>query len=736
MSYAVLFLLAALAFPRSGVLAHAPRNHPPGPAEPVARRWKINTHLFAANQALADALNDGMVTIAPYGEFPVAAAALRALRAAPAAYRAGVLAPDLFPDMYVGGWFIHSDLSSTPERWMADDWMRHVWNKARGWTDAGERDKVMAFAYGFLTHGAGDMWAHTYVNQKADGAWVTFTGPSRSTAIKHIVLEGYIGAHTPRTDLTLDVWPRFVSNVLIKDPAARQHSQGAAHYQKWLDIYDRLEPLIRRAKDEMNRNINNDAPYWAKCAANPVPCARKEQMETWRLDINRGFRALVDSSESLGEKLMDGETGEGAGAMSGWMLEWIPKMFGAHAIGEAGAALQEFLNWVGGAFPPINEAIKAETQRVFKRHFDEYYELYKAAKDPSSYMDQLDFPPGTKQQLNQEMGIEGPGGDFNWRAFEPMYNTVILSKLALLDGDGLNELARRAGLTGSLYPPGESTNLMLGVFRSMTQSYQWMGEEVDADTGSIKTRFGICGPESGGELDKKALCGIKQRARGSLPSGALSSEAGFVLWGHPEAREKIFRVIFKGYGPGPGTTSLAGAVTDLPRAAAGVREGARALGLASDQTDHMRETVEVMRGKIAGVASAVPAATAAPSPPLPSRQPVAGRTPAATAPAPTPAGRAAVEIIADWGQRCCARDIAELRAGLAAIRTASPALQSSAALAQLGRRATASQIGALLSQLDAALNAFANTRDATAAAAALSNLSRGLDALARMVTGT
>ncbi len=128
-SYTVLFLLAALGFPPSGVLAHAARNHPPGPAELVARRWKINTHLFAANQALADALNDGMVTIAPYGEFPVAAAALRALRAAPAAYRAGVLAPDLFPDMYVGGWFIHSDLSGTPERSMADDWMRHVWKR-------------------------------------------------------------------------------------------------------------------------------------------------------------------------------------------------------------------------------------------------------------------------------------------------------------------------------------------------------------------------------------------------------------------------------------------------------------------------------------------------------------------------------------------------------------------------------------------------------------------------------
>jgi len=254
------------------------------------------------------------------------------------ALEAALLAPDLFPDMYFGGWFIHSDLSGVPgDRWMANNWMQYVWTKARGWSDAGERDKVLAFAYGFLTHGAGDMWAHTYVNQKADGAWVTFYGPSKSTAIKHIVLEGYVGAHTPNTDLTLDVWPRFVSNVLIKDPAARQHSQGAAHYQLWLDIYDRLEPLIERARDEMNKNIRDDAPYWMKCAANPVPCAKKEQMETWRLDINRGFRALVDSSESLGERLMKGETGEGRAAMTGWMVEWIPKMFGAHAasIGES-----------------------------------------------------------------------------------------------------------------------------------------------------------------------------------------------------------------------------------------------------------------------------------------------------------------------------------------------------------------------------------------------------------------
>jgi zinc dependent phospholipase C len=668
--------------------------------------WKINTHLFAANKALADALNDGMVSIPPFGDFPVAASALKALRAMPSAYRAGVLAPDLFPDMYVGGWWIHSDMSTTPgDQWTADHWMRHLWGRARAWSDASERDKVLAFAYGFLTHGAGDMWAHTYVNQKADGAWVTFTGPSKITALRHVVLEGYVGQHTPQTELALDVWPRFVSNVLIKDPAARAHSQGAVHYRKFLEIYDWLDPLIARARKTMNENISNDAPYWAKCTLHPIACAKKEQMETWRLDINRGLRALVDSSESLGELLMDGQTGAGGGAMTGWMVEWVPKMFGAHAIGEGAAAMNEFLSWVGGVAAPVSEAIKDETLRFFKRHFNEYYELYQTATNPSSYMDQLGL---NKAQVNQDMGIPSGSGDFNWRAFEPIYNSVILSKLVLLDGTGLNQLAQRAGLGYQLFAPGEDTNIMLGTFRSMTQSYQWMGEIVDADTGSIKTTFGICGPETGAELKKKDWCG---------------NPGGFVLWRNAEAREKIFRVIFKGYGPGPGSAPFAD--LDLGQVA-GTRETARALRAAGDQLDYMVELVTAMQAKIPGVVAARTPLAPAPAP-LPGRTPVPGTT----APAPT-----ALEVVTDWGQRCCGKDLLELRAALARIQTASSRMLSSTAMLTLGRRTSGAQIAGQLTQLNAALDAFRNTRDATAAAAALAAIARQLDVLAGLVTGT
>ena len=351
-----LILLAGLWLAPAGSWAIPPTD-PPTRRVARAAVWKINTHLFAANKALADALNDGMVTIPPFGDIPIAPAALQALRAYPAAYRAGVIGPDLFPDMIFGGWIIHSD---TPNEWTADAWMRHLWSRTWSWSDASERTKALAFAYGFLTHGAGDMWAHTWVNQKAGGAWVSFWNKTKSTAIKHVVLEGYVGDHTPTTDLSLDVWPGLVSHVLIRDPSARRNSKFAKYYQKWLEIHDWLDPLIKRAKETMDENIDNDAPYWAKCALHPVACAKKEQMETWQRDIRRGFRAMVDSSESLGEYLMAGEGLGSASAITGWMVEWIPKMFGAHAIGEGAAALQAFLSWVGQATAVISEPRSSE----------------------------------------------------------------------------------------------------------------------------------------------------------------------------------------------------------------------------------------------------------------------------------------------------------------------------------------------------------------------------------------
>ncbi len=715
-------LLVATAVP---LLAAAP-----GPtlrAERTAAAWKINTHLFAANVALADAINDGKVTIPPFGEFGVPPDVVQALRAAPAAYRAGVLAPDLFPDMYVGGWVIHSDLSEEKDGWMADNWLRHVWTRAKGWPNDADRNRVLAFGYGFLTHGAGDIFAHTWVNQRANGAWVSFQNKDRETAIKHIVLEGFVGEHTPPTDLSLDVWPRFVSNTLVKDDVARRHHKPiAAHYQRWLAIADGLPKAIARAKSHMNDNVNNDAPYWMKCAANPVWCARKEHAETWLLDINRGFRALVDSSESLGEMLMDGSSLDGVSAMTGWATEWVPKMFGAHAIGEGAAALSQFMQWAGDLVP-ISEMIKAEVERFVRDSMPKIWEIYQAAQKPSTYMETSGlFPPRTKDKLRQEMGVQPGRTTFDWRAFEPIYNTIVLSKLVLLDAAALNELTRRAGVTTQLFSTASSTNIMLGVFRSMTQSYQWVGDTVEATT-----KFGICGPETGDLLPPRALCGIEQSRYGRAPNNLTRSTGGFALWGHPEARDKVFRVIFKGDGPGPGTSDRQ-IVAYAPAAVAGLRGGRRALRVASEQIASMHDIVAVMQDKVAGVVTAAPNAAPAATP-APGARPTSAR-PTSVAATRTPTAGSAT-VIADWGARCCSKNIAALRAALTTLQSSGGRLQNPAVLVHLGRRSTATQLGPRASQINAALDAFANSRDAASAVSALSVVVRQIDGLAAVVAG-
>jgi hypothetical protein len=355
------------------------------------------------------------------------------------------------------------------------------------------------------------------------------------------------------------------------------------------------------------------------------------------------------------------------------------------------------------------------------------------------------FPPNTKTIVNADLHLKpGPNSLLSWREFEPLYNSVILSKLVLLDGDGLNELVRRAGVTTRLFEPGPATNILLGVVRSMTQSYQWTGEELNARDSAVgPTKHGICGPEHVDTLPHKAVCGLTRQGLGmALRTAAASkkptkrpSSGGFVLWSHLEAQQKIFGVIFKGYGPGPGSSLPREVVTDIGPAGSGVRQGSRVLGAVAEQVERMRETLRIMQGKIGGVVTAAaPAAQTPPSRPpttvrTPGRPPAGAATPAK--PAPTAeVGR--VGPITDWGQRCCAKDVAELRAALAAIRPLSSRLQDPGVLTAL-RRPRAGQIGARVASLSGAIDAFVSTRDAKSASAALADISSGVTALSTMV---
>jgi hypothetical protein len=170
------------------------------PASPAAA-FKPYTHNYTGDRAWEDVNPDGRVTINGR-EYTVRAAVWQALRNNRASYNAGVVGPDGFPELVFGQSIIHPEMTGR--------WLRHIFTKA--WQaqtsstySAAEKEQILAFAYGYLTHASGDMWAHTLVNDFAMGVFPAVSEiltdvDKAEIALRHIIVEGYIGDATPGYD--------------------------------------------------------------------------------------------------------------------------------------------------------------------------------------------------------------------------------------------------------------------------------------------------------------------------------------------------------------------------------------------------------------------------------------------------------------------------------------------------------------------------------------------------------
>ena len=168
-----------------------------------AAAFKPYTHNATAENAYDDVTDDGKVTIEGT-EYTVRGDIVTALRNQPAAYNAGVIGPDGFPDLAYGQSAIHPDETGK--------WLQHVMTEAWDAQDdagrsAAEKQQILAFAYGFMTHAAGDMWAHTLINQVAEGVFpgvgeiLDLEDPTAlEIALRHVIAEGYVGDATAGFD--------------------------------------------------------------------------------------------------------------------------------------------------------------------------------------------------------------------------------------------------------------------------------------------------------------------------------------------------------------------------------------------------------------------------------------------------------------------------------------------------------------------------------------------------------
>jgi len=245
--------------------------------QPV-QAFKPYTHASSSDRALEDVLDDGMVTINGR-EYAVDPRVVQALETYPEFYRGGTIGPDGFPDLTYGQSVIH------PEK--TGEWMRYVFDRAwEAQTDIAtypsdaERLQILAFAYGYLTHAAGDMWAHTLVNDASLGVFpgvgeILTEVDKAAIAIRHIIIEGYIGDATngydgnpDRTTLangdvsddstpavTIDAPHRFVYNTLI-DPNAPTPAPGRGPI---IDAFLSLRASLAAELDNPNPQPLQDA---------------------------------------------------------------------------------------------------------------------------------------------------------------------------------------------------------------------------------------------------------------------------------------------------------------------------------------------------------------------------------------------------------------------------------------------------------------------------------------------
>lgn len=201
--------------------------------------WKSNAHVFLAEIARLDAL-DGTITLPRYdpdtglvtseslGPYPVDPKIRLALELCPEQYRAGALGPDAYPDAATGQLLIHPD--NQPDGQAAftgatntSQWINRVWNSlplnaipATGSTCTTDLAKV-AFATGFLTHTAGDMYGHTFINYFAGGAF-----DLTDNALQHVIIEGYVDKLIPDNETPnfydISIWgaDQLIYDILVK----------------------------------------------------------------------------------------------------------------------------------------------------------------------------------------------------------------------------------------------------------------------------------------------------------------------------------------------------------------------------------------------------------------------------------------------------------------------------------------------------------------------------------------
>lgn len=472
-----------------------------GAASP-ARAWKPKTHVYLAEQALADATDDGRVTFyevdpasnalkkgadgkpVKIGDYKVDSRVLEALKKYPDQFRAGVLGPDAFPDLLTGQQIIHpagrvtageTGVDVNKNGPGPDPWMQQLWAVAFADKGPDATPATRAFVAGFLAHAAGDLYGHTCVNYYTGDAFNFTTDPKN--AARHVVVEGYFDKHVPaptyRTSLGDGVDGFIHRQMILGRPGTPLEKLLTGDNVKFT-----LAAQFSALRNRLDADVRGAAPL------NPAAAYKK----AWIADIDRGLGKLPAFSHELALALMYNPTGRADLKRAKKLVdEFKPTLLSMAGLPDALAATIEAFKSAAKALgldaivvfveqveqDALNYLVKAATGMTA----DEFAKLLLAeATDFDKWLDQprrADGKRTTRKEFDEkELNLEPKGnGWIDYRRVPPAYNTVTMIKLSFLSKEEVNRLMGDLG--APLAARLAEDNAMLGFAATLDGGNQW-----------------------------------------------------------------------------------------------------------------------------------------------------------------------------------------------------------------------------------------------------------------------
>lgn len=204
-----------------------------------ARASGLLTHTWIAERIIEDLSTDCKLVIGPTKQELPRDVCL-SIRNNPNAFRAGMLGPDVYPDLITGQVTTHPGIKGD---WQTSDWLRSLYGNAR-------EGPELAFAAGYATHAAVDSFAHSYVNNYSGDIFEL--KDERRVELRHFSLEKYVDYRLPSTVNIESVDPPVdfvVERLLYNDDVSRlARKSGAAPHMVAMNG-------VRVAVDEADRGL-------------------------------------------------------------------------------------------------------------------------------------------------------------------------------------------------------------------------------------------------------------------------------------------------------------------------------------------------------------------------------------------------------------------------------------------------------------------------------------------------